>query len=231
MNTPRTRPPDLDPAACSNGTFIANPAAHPGLVADCRALVNIRNHWTRQTVPTDSALLTWGTGDTTRITDWPGIRITHQRVTTLNLAFNQLTGPIPHQLNQLTNLKWLGLHDNQLTGPIPHQLSQLTNLTHLGLLNNQLTGPIPHQLNQLTNLEWLYLDGNQLTGPIPPELSQLTNLERLSLSYNQLTGPIPHQLNQLTNLTHLDLRGNQLTGPIPGPTQPTHQPNPPGPAR
>ena len=68
MNTPRTRPPDLDPADCSNGTFITDPAAHPGLVADCRALVNIRNHWTARPRPPTRPLLTWGTGDTARIT-------------------------------------------------------------------------------------------------------------------------------------------------------------------
>ena len=55
---PRTQPPDLDPADCSNGTFVADPDANPGLVADCRALVSIRNHWTRRTVPTNSVLLT-----------------------------------------------------------------------------------------------------------------------------------------------------------------------------
>ena len=112
MNTPRTRPPDLDPADCSNGTFVADPYNNPGLVADCRALVNIRNHWTRQTVPANSPLLAG-------IPDWPGIGGTHQRVTALNLAGYQLTGPIPPELSQLTHLENLVLAGNQLTGPIP----------------------------------------------------------------------------------------------------------------
>ena len=82
--------PDLDPADCSNGTFITEPAATPGLVADCRALISIRNHWTRQTVPPGSDLLTWGTGYTTRLTAWNGIDINYQRVDTLDLRGNGL---------------------------------------------------------------------------------------------------------------------------------------------
>ena len=71
--------------------------------------------------------MAWGTGDATRITDWPGIRIIYQRVTALDLDNNQLTGPIPPDLTHLTHLN---LYWNQLTGPIPPQLSQLTNLDH-----------------------------------------------------------------------------------------------------
>ena len=126
-----------------------------------------------------------------------------------------MTGTIPTQLAQLTNLGWLFLGGNRLTGPIPAQLAQLTKLTNLGLSGNRLTGPIPIQLAQLTNLGWLNLGGNRLTGPIPIQLAQLTNLRGLDLNGNRLTGPIPTQLAQLTNLTELYLSNNRLTGPIP----------------
>ena len=205
--------PDLDPADCSNGTFIADPDTNPGLVADCRALVSIRNHWTRRTEPTDSDLLTWGTGDTAPITAWAGIGINDQRVEHLDLSYNGLTGPIPAELAQLTNLTLLDLSGNELTG-IPAQLAQLTNLNELNLYYNRLTGTIPTQLAQLTNLTWLNLNYNELTGTIPAQLAQLTNLEQLNLNNNELTGPIPPQLAQLTNLTELNLNNNELTGPI-----------------
>ena len=239
-DTPRTQPPDLDPADCSNGTFVAEPDAEPGLVADCRALVSIRNHWTRQTVPTDAGILTWGTGDTAPITAWRSIRIEDQRVislwtsfnglrgaipaeigqlthlTGINLQFNELTGAIPAEIGQLTKLELLFLAANKLTGPIPPEISQLTNLTDLELAaGNRLTGSIPAELSQLTNLTVLELGSNRLTGPIPPEIGQLTNLTRLRLEYNRLTGSIPAELSQLTNLTDLALHGNELTGSIP----------------
>ena len=210
---------DLDPADCSNGTFVARPSGNPGLVADCRALAAVRNHWTRHPgnagPPADHALLTWGRGSTKDITSWQGINVNDQRVTSVSLGGNELTGTIPTEIGQLTNLTHLYLDNNQLTGPIPTEIGQLTNLTHLYLDGNELTGPIPTEIGQLTNLTHLRLSWNELTGPIPPEIGQLTNLAHLYLDNNQLTGPIPTEIGQLTNLTHLRLSGNGLTGSIP----------------
>ena len=44
-----------------------------------------------------------------------------------------------------------------MTGPIPAELGNLTNLEHLFLGGNELTGPIPAELGNLTNLGWLEL--------------------------------------------------------------------------
>jgi hypothetical protein len=63
---------------------------------------------------------------------------------------------------------WLG--NNQLSGPIPAELGNLTNLIALGLRNNHLSGPIPAELGALTNLTKLSLNINQLTGHIPAAL-------------------------------------------------------------
>ena len=139
--------------------------------------------------------------------------LTNLRV--LYLGFNELTGPIPAELGNLTNLNELYLSGNQLTGPIPAELGNLTNLSNLDLGGNQLTGPIPAWLGNLTNLVYLGLIGNELTGPIPAELGNLTNLRQLYLDSNRLRGSIPAELGDLTNLSNLDLGGNQLTGPIP----------------
>ena len=68
----------------------------------------------------------------------------------------------------------LSLLGNQLSGPIPSELGNLTNLERLSLWGNQLSGPIPSELGNLANLQALSLDSNQLSGPIP---SQLGNLE------------------------------------------------------
>ena len=113
---------------------------------------------------------------------WHGVTTNSDgRVTDLSLASNQLTGPIPAWLGDLTNLTGLWLWGNQLTGPIPAELGDLTNLTELYLASNQLTGEIPPELGGLSNLMWLELDFNQLTGPIPAELGDLTNLTGLVL--------------------------------------------------
>ena len=148
--------------------------------------------------------------------DWHGVSASNDRVTELDLPENQLTGSIPSELGNLTNLESLSLGYNQLTGSIPPQLGQLTKLWQLHLAGTGLTGEIPPELGQLTRLEFLTLSVNHLTGPIPPQLGQLTNLQELALSYNRLTGSIPTELGNLQGLTFsLSLRDNLLTGPIP----------------
>ena len=218
--TEQDGPADLDPADdCSNGTFVADPSAAPGLVADCRALVSVRNHWIRHPdnadLPSDHDLLAWGRGNTVDITSWSGIKVKDQRVTAVLLPRKGISGTIPPELSRLTNLETLSLRESNLTGSIPPELSELTNLRELTLDENLLTGSIPSQLSLLTNLTWLHLGGNELTGRIPLELSKLTNLERLSLRENNLTGSIPPELSELTNLRELTLDENLLTGSIP----------------
>ena len=218
--------------ACDDGTAVPNPGDNPGLVADCKVLMAIRDELA------GTGSLNWDLQ--LAMTSWHGIHITGSpgRVTVLiigrqvagsiptqlgqltqlerlDLSRNQLTGPIPIELGQLTRLEWLGLSGNQLTDSIPVELGQLTQLQALGLAGNQLTGAIPAQLGQLTRLEQLFLSDNRLTGSIPVELGQLTQLQTLDLSINQLTGEIPAQLGQLSGLQRLNLDHNQLTGEIP----------------
>ena len=65
---------------------------------------------------------------------------------------------------------------NQLTGGIPAELGDLTNLKELRLNNNHLTGEIPAELGNLANLSKLQLDGNQLSGCMPSSLSDQLNM-------------------------------------------------------
>ena len=146
---------------------------------------------------------------------WHGVGCDMAAVTSLGFYSNELTGTIPAELGNLTNLTTLHLAGNQLTGTIPGSLGNLTNLTGLYLYINQLTGTIPAELGNLTNLRYLVLWNNQLTGTIPSSLGNLTNLTYLDLDYNQLTGTIPSSLGNLTNLTRLYLYNNQLSGSIP----------------
>ena len=133
----------------------------------------------------------------------------------LFLGGNTLTGGIPAQLGKLLSLQYLDLGHNGLTGGIPIQLGDLINLQTLELGANDLSGVIPPHLGDLSNLQALLLYGNQLTNPIPLELGKLSNLQTLHLLDNQLTGSIPAQLGDLTNLKYLELGFNHLNGNIP----------------
>ena len=150
------------------------------------------------------------------LNEWHGVTTNSDgRVAELKLFTNQLTGPIPAELGELTDLRWLSFSFNQLRGPIPAELGGLTNLEALYLGGNQLTRPIPAELGNLANLRELSLFNNELTGLIPAELGDLANLQQMNLANNQLTGPIPAELGALTNLELLGLAFNELTGPIP----------------
>ena len=119
--------------------------------------------------------------------EWHGVTTNAAgRVTELSLTVNRLSGEMPSELGDLTNLESLRLGGNQLTGEIPPELDSLANLEWLNLGGNQLTGEIPAALGNLANLEWLELYNNQLSGEIPAALGGLANLEWLELGGNQL---------------------------------------------
>ena len=66
--------------------------------------------------------------------EWFGVTTAADgRVTELELITNNLTGEIPRELGDLTNLDRLLLNNNNLTGEIPRELGSLTNLTDLNL--------------------------------------------------------------------------------------------------
>ena len=147
--------------------------------------------------------------------DWYGITCSSGYVARISLSSNSLSGSIPAELGNLTNLQLLYLSYNSLSGSIPAELGNLTNLRNLYLLSNSLSGSIPAELGNLTNLSHLYLWGNSLDGSIPSTLGNLTNLMSLTLAVNSLSGSIPSELGNLTNLTYLNLRVNSLSGSIP----------------
>ncbi|KAF7848746.1 LOW QUALITY PROTEIN: hypothetical protein BT93_L1601 [Corymbia citriodora subsp. variegata] len=137
------------------------------------------------------------------------------KLATLYVYNNSLSGSIPPEIGNMTNLEVLHMNSNNLTGPIPSTLGNLTKLRELYLFSNKLTGCILLELGNLNLLSTLGLYNNSLTSSIPPTLGNLTNLLYLFLRENQLSGSIPASFGDLLNLTMLDLGGNQLSGTIP----------------
>ena len=154
------------------------------------------------------------------VCSWYGVTCTSGSVSKLELVDNQLNGPFPENLSDLSQISTLDLHGNSLSGEIPAGLGDLQNLMRLDLSLNKLTGNIPPELGKLENLVYLVLNGNHmLSGPIPPELGNLSSLNDLMLSSyeggTQLSGTIPVELSNLTKLTHLEVSNSLVTGPIP----------------
>ena len=192
---------------CSTGSAVSNPAANPGLVADCTALLAANQVW--------GGILDWSTQRP--MSQWEGVRLSGSptRVTLLSLEAQGLSGSIPRELGSLSNLGFLSLGHNELSGSIPRELGNLSNLWSLSLSSNELSGSIPRELGSLSNLRGLSLSSNELSGNIPRELGSLSNLTFLSLSSNELSGSIPRELGSLSNLWSLSLSSNELSGSIP----------------
>ncbi|XP_052191589.1 somatic embryogenesis receptor kinase 2-like isoform X2 [Diospyros lotus] len=84
----------------------------------------------------------------------------------VDLGNAELSGQLVPQLGQLKNLQYLELYSNKITGPIPSDIGNLTNLDSR-LNNNSLSGNIPMSLTNITALQVLDLSNNHLSGPVP----------------------------------------------------------------
>ena len=195
--------------ACDDGVAVPDPENNPGLVTDCKALLDARDKLA------GNVYLDWDAE--AAISSWEGVSISGSpaRVSLLRLDSRQLTGTLSAELGQLTGLQALWLQDNRLTGKIPPELGQLSELQVLHLSRNELTGELPEELSQLSQLGRLWLHSNRLTGGVPRWLAEMSDLRDLYLDSNRLTGEVPPELSQLTNLRFLGLAGNELTGKIP----------------
>ena len=96
----------------------------------------------------------------------------------------QLSGIIPKEIGNLTELKKISLESNKLNGVIPQEIGELQKLIELTLSSNQLIGNIPLEIGELKSIEKLALNSNTLAGPIPPEVEQLKNLKWVYLAGN-----------------------------------------------
>ena len=108
------------------------------------------------------------------INTWRGITVASDRVTRIELNSNRLSGSIPSELGNLSELTSLTLNSNELSGSIPSELGNLIQLTSLELSNNFFT-ELPN-LSGLSNLTTFEVQTNYLDfeGILP-------NIGRLSM--------------------------------------------------
>lgn len=113
----------------------------------------------------------------------------------------------------------LFLESNNLTGILPSEIGNLTNLLHLSLAYNSIEGSIPIELGNLTKIYDIYINDNKLSGKIPPELGDgfalIDKPFHLNFSRNNLVGEIPQSFGKLKNLIGIDILENKLSGHIP----------------
>ncbi|GFP99308.1 receptor-like protein 12 [Phtheirospermum japonicum] len=135
------------------------------------------------------------------------VELHHLRV--LDLSGNDFGGNrIPEFIFSMTQLQDLNLDNANLSGIVPPQLGNLTNLKTLVLSRNYMYSD---NLNWLSHLS-LLSRRNKLLKRLPLSIWQLSLLEELDVSYNSLEGTITESnFTKLHNLQVLILSFNSLT--------------------
>ncbi|XP_060185057.1 receptor kinase-like protein Xa21 [Lycium barbarum] len=137
----------------------------------------------------------------------------------LSISYNQISGQIPSNICQLTELNVLSISFNNITGEIPKNIGCLSKLEEFYIGDNPIKGNIPNSLGNISTLRNLYCKRNRLEGPIPPELGKLSNLRQLSFTDNyNLIGEIPKAIFNISSLEIIDFSFNNLSGRIPATT-------------
>ncbi|KAK1436661.1 hypothetical protein QVD17_02443 [Tagetes erecta] len=166
--------------------------------------------------------LSWDEGTDPCSGGWVGITCTNSRVTSIILSSTGLTGTLPGDIGQFTELQILDLSFNTgLRGSLTPAIGNLAKLTNLILVGCSFNGPIPRTIGNLERLRILSLNNNGFSDSIPATIGNLKNLYWLDLSANELTGSLPVSdgvqpgLDNLTHAKHFHLGDNQLSGVIP----------------
>ncbi|XP_059626954.1 putative receptor-like protein kinase At3g47110 [Cornus florida] len=187
-------------------------AALTGNVTDKLALREFKSQISDNSL---GVLASWN--DSLHFCQWSGVSCgrKHQRVTSLDLGGQSLTGTISPHIGNLSFLRLLDLSSNSFHADIPFETGRLLRLRTLNLSHNSLGGGIPANLSHCSNLLNLDLQYNNLVQNIPSELGSLSNLVILFLNNNNLKGRFPASIGNLSSLQQLSLLYNNLEGEIP----------------
>ena len=149
------------------------------------------------------------------VSSWYGVTILNKRVYQLILWDNGLSGFIPNEIGNLTEMVELIIGQSNLYGPIPNSIGQLTNLDVLDLRHSGVQGKIPASLSNCNKLRQLYLGENRLEGDVDSSLAGCVKLQLVGLNNNQFSGTFPCIFFNLPDLYAFDISYNLFSGPVP----------------
>ncbi|XP_061350612.1 receptor-like kinase TMK4 [Gastrolobium bilobum] len=165
----------------------------------------------------EKAISPRGWSATTAFCSWNGVKCdSSNRVTTIHLASELLTGTLPSDLNSLSQLTDLSLQGNSLSGSLP-SLANLTMLITVYLDGNNFTSIPDGCFQGLTSLQNLSLTYNINLVPwtFPAELTQSIDLVQLDLGNSNIMGSLPDVFDSFVSLQGLDISYNNFTGSLP----------------
>ena len=123
--------------------------------------------------------------------DDPSFMFTTSQYSIQSFTFSTKGSVRVYSSSFLDQMFGIDLSANMLSGEIPSEIGNLSNIKSLNLSNNFFTGQIPATFANMSAIESLDLSHNGLSGEIPCELTQLWSLEVFSVSYNNLSGCMP----------------------------------------
>ncbi len=171
-----------------------------------------------------------------KLNSWYGVKTAiidgEERVVSLRLAGNKLSGELPDEIGDLNELKSLVLSENyKLGGTIPEKLYNLEKLEVWKMTFTDIHGSLSSKIGNLVEIDTLDLWGapwdltkkhyvekdesTLLSGEIPAEIGNLTKARYIVLGRNKFSGRIPKEIGNLTNLRYLDIARCKLSGEMP----------------
>ncbi|XP_038991871.1 receptor-like protein 12 [Hibiscus syriacus] len=133
----------------------------------------------------------------------------------LDASHNNLSGPIPNCLGNMSSLEYLDLHENNFSGILP-DFEKAPNLWVLNVRKNKLEGKLPRSLAECTPLQVLDVGNNMLRDTFPFWLEKLPALKVLILRENRFYGEIKNFKHKIVfpTLDVLDIASNEFSGEL-----------------
>ncbi|CAN0863308.1 Receptor-like protein EIX2 [Linum grandiflorum] len=139
-----------------------------------------------------------------------------QKLDTLSLSRNSISGPVPLSVTDLVSLRSLELFSNKLIGPLPWSLGTLSNLESIDISENSLEGDVAESHFQNITKLWLFqASGNQLTLRVGPRWNPPPQIEILGMGFWHLGPNFPVWIRSLKLLTQLNMSSAGISSKIP----------------
>ncbi|KAL6998544.1 hypothetical protein U1Q18_008672 [Sarracenia purpurea var. burkii] len=124
---------------------------------------------------------------------------------------NQLRGKIPDTLGLVQTLEVLNLAHNELSGPLPN-LTRLNSLNYVDLSNNSFQrSEAPTWFSTLQSLTTLVIEYGLLQGPLPQKLFSLPQIQQVKLKNNAFNDTLNMGNSVSQQLQLVDLQNNQIS--------------------
>lgn len=158
------------------------------------------------------------------IANWEGVTVDRKHVVKLSFYDNNVTGRIPKEIGDLTQLESLYItnyqnstHDDVGYGPMPEEIGNLKHLKSITLQGFTMSGKFPDGFYNLPELQSIVI-GNVLfmdAQPLPASVRNLRSLEEVSMRNLNFIGPLPPELGEISSLRSVDFENNGFTGSVP----------------